>query len=281
VTQRVDRSGVPDPVGDTAARFAGHGAPADEVPGNACRADTDNPVDTDHPADTDRADWPEIQRAAALLFGDRLPLAQRYAEFLVTEGVVRGILGPREAPRIWGRHLLNCAVVAQMIPSGSSVTDIGSGGGLPGIVLAVARPDLNVTLVESLARRTTFLTEVVDGLGLTRVTVVRGRAEECVGTLDPADIVTARAVAPLDRLAEWCLPLTAVGGRMLAVKGASAGQEIAEHRELIRQIGGAEPTIHECGRGVLGTPVTVVEVVREREGAPVRSRRRGRGRDRR
>jgi 16S rRNA (guanine527-N7)-methyltransferase len=218
---------------------------------------------------------------ASILFGDRLPLAQRYAEFLVSEGVRRGLIGPREAPRIWSRHLLNCVVVAQLIPSGSSVTAIGSGTGLPGIVLAVARPDLSVTLVESLARRTAFLTEAVDGLGLTEVQVVRGRAEECVATLPPADIVTARAVAPLDRLAQWSLPLAAVGGRMLAIKGASAASEIAECRDLIRRIGGGEPTIHECDGGVLPTPVTVVQVVREQQRIPVGSRRTGRDRGRR
>ena len=118
-----------------------------------------------------------------------------------------GLIGPREAPRIWERHLLNCAAVAELIPEGATVVDVGSGAGLPGMVLAVARPDLTVTLVEPLARRTAFLTEAVASLGLEQTTVVRARAEECVGKLPAADVVTARAVAPLDRLAGWCLPL--------------------------------------------------------------------------
>src|SRR5690349_12658888 len=145
---------------------------------------------------------------ALTMFGDRLPLAVSYAELLCTDGVVRGLIGPREAPRIWERHMLNCAVVADLIPTGASVVDVGSGAGLPGMVLAVVRPDLAVTLIEPLARRTAFLTEAVAALGLDRTTVVRARAEECVGKLPGADVVTARAVAPLDRLAGWCLPLT-------------------------------------------------------------------------
>jgi 16S rRNA (guanine527-N7)-methyltransferase len=209
--------------------------------------------------------------AARVLFGDRLPLARRYAELLSTEGVVRGLIGPREAPRIWGRHVLNCAAMADLIQPDASVVDVGSGAGLPGIVLAVARPDLTVVLVEPLERRTVFLTEAVDQLGLqARVSVVRGRAEELArgartGQLSPADVVTARAVAPMDRLAAWCLPLAAVGGRLLALKGASAADEVAAHRGAIGRLGGGTPVIHECGNGLLDQPTTVVEVVRERD----------------
>src|SRR5262249_21205305 len=156
---------------------------------------------------------------AEKVFGDQLSTAQRYAELLVTDGVVRGLVGPREAPRIWERHLLNCAVVADLIPSGATVIDVGSGAGLPGLVLAVARPASAVLLGEPLARRSAFLCEAVTTLGLDRTTVVRARAEESVGKLPLAGVVTARAVAPLDRLAGWCLPLTAIGGRLLALKG--------------------------------------------------------------
>jgi 16S rRNA (guanine527-N7)-methyltransferase len=209
----------------------------------------------------------EVLPAAEKVFGDRLPLAQQFAELLVTDGVLRGLIGPREAPRIWERHLLNCAVVGDLIQSGATVVDVGSGAGLPGMVLAVARPDLAVTLVEPLARRTAFLSEAVTTLGLDRTTVVRARAEECVGKLPFADVVTARAVAPLDRLAGWCLPLTAVGGRLLAMKGASAAAEVAEHAEALARLGAGTPSVRTCGDKLLAEPTTVVEVVREREGA--------------
>lgn len=216
--------------------------------------------------------------AAAAMFGDRLPLACRFADLLVSDAVVRGLIGPREALRIWDRHLLNCGAVAELIPSGAFVVDIGSGAGLHGIVLAVARPDLEIALVESLARRTTFLTETAQRLDLQNVRVVRARAEECVNVLPPADVVTARAVAPLDRLAAWALPLTAVGGRLLAVKGDSAAAEIAEHGAAVERMGGSPPVIRECGAGLGMHSVTVVEVVRERLGETGRRRKMGRGR---
>jgi 16S rRNA (guanine527-N7)-methyltransferase len=206
--------------------------------------------------------------AARSLFGDRLGLAEAYAELLASDGVIRGLIGPREAPRMWDRHLLNCAVVAELIPSGAVVADVGSGAGLPGIVLAVARPDLSVVLVEPLARRTAFLIEAVSALGLDdQVEVLRARAEDAADGMPtgPADIVTARAVAPLDRLAGWCLPLVAVGGRLLALKGASAADEVAEHHEAVRRLGGGVPEIRMCGTGVIEPPTTVVEIVRERD----------------
>ena len=214
----------------------------------------------------------EFADAARKAFGDRLPLAEAYAELLITDGVVRGLIGPREAPRIWERHLINCAVMSEMIPIGASVVDVGSGAGLPGIVLAVARPDLTITLVEPLARRTAFLSEAVTALGLdSTVTVVRGRAEDLAGgPLAAADVVTARAVAPLDRLAGWCLPLAAIGGRLLALKGSSAADEVAEHREAIARMGGSDPVIALCGEGVIDPPTTVVEITRERNVVPAR-----------
>ena len=201
--------------------------------------------------------------AARLVFGDQLPLARRYAGLLATDGVVRGLLGPREAPRLWDRHLLNCAVVAELIPAGASVMDVGSGAGLPGIVLAIVRPDLEMTLVDSMIRRTDFLDEAVDTLGLAaRVRVMRARAEERPG--EPVDVVTARALAPLDRLAGWCLPLLVANGRVLALKGESAVEEVAAHRTAVRRLGGAEPVIRCCGEAVLDSPTTVVEIVKER-----------------
>ncbi|GAB3854212.1 16S rRNA (guanine(527)-N(7))-methyltransferase RsmG [Micromonospora andamanensis] len=215
---------------------------------------------------------PELAGAARRLFGERLDVAAAYAELLATDGVVRGLIGPREAPRIWDRHLLNCATVAELIPSGASVLDVGSGAGLPGLVLAIARPDLAVTLIEPLARRTVFLEEAVAELGLTdSVRVFRGRAEEAAESeAVPGDVVTARAVAPLDRLAGWCLPLTGTGGRLLALKGASAAEEIAEHAEAVHRLGGGRPVLHRCGEGIVDPPTTVVEIVRERTVGPAR-----------
>jgi 16S rRNA (guanine527-N7)-methyltransferase len=213
----------------------------------------------------DSAPPPELHSAAVRCFGERLPTAIRYASLLMTEGVVRGLIGPRESSRVWDRHLLNCAVVAELIPSNARVIDVGSGAGLPGVVLAVARPDITVVLVEPMARRVAFLTEVLEALELDRTTVVRARAEECVRgrqRIEPADIVTARAVAPLDRLATWCLPLAKSGGRLLALKGESAATEIEEHRRAVTRAGGVEPFIRRCGEGVVPTPTTVVEITK-------------------
>ncbi|WSG03453.1 16S rRNA (guanine(527)-N(7))-methyltransferase RsmG [Micromonospora sp. NBC_01740] len=219
---------------------------------------------------------PELAAAARTLFGDRLDLAAAYAELLATDGVVRGLIGPREAPRIWDRHLLNCAAVAERIPEGATVLDVGSGAGLPGLVLAIARPDLTVTLIEPLSRRTSFLIEAVQHLGLAKmVRVFRGRADEAatgstgIGPLS-GDVVTARAVAPLDRLSTWCLPLAVRGGRLIALKGASAAEEIAEHAQTVARLGGGEPEVHRCGEGVIDPPTTVVEIVRERMIGPAR-----------
>jgi len=205
---------------------------------------------------------------AADVFGERLELAQRYVTALATDGVERGLIGPREVPRLWDRHLLNCAVLAELVPPGARVIDVGSGAGLPGIPLALARPDLTVSLLEPSERRSTFLSEVVQLLELPGVDVVRGRAEE--GRRAPVEVVTARAVAPLIRLAGWCLPLVAPAGRLLAIKGASARAEVEAAADAVRAAGGLPATIRLCGRGVVDPPTTVVEIVR----AAVASRRR-------
>ena len=197
------------------------------------------------------------------VFGVRSPLARRFAEHLVTSGVERGLLGPREAPRVWDRHVLNCAVVAELVPDGARVVDVGSGAGLPGIPLALARPDLQIVLVEPLARRVEWLREVIADLGLA-IEVERGRAEEAVvrRRWEGADVVTARAVAPLSRLAAWSLPLLRIGGRLLAVKGASAPTEIERDGPAVRRLGGGPPRIERCGVGVVDPPSTVVVVER-------------------
>lgn len=189
------------------------------------------------------------------MFHERLPVAERLADLLAGPGVVRGLIGPREVPRLWERHLLNCAVLADGIAPGVSVADIGSGAGLPGLVLAIARPDLDVTLIEPLLRRTSFLNEVVEVLSLERVEVVRARAEELHGHRE-FDVVTSRAVAPLDKLARWSLPLVRRAGSMLAMKGSSAQDEIDTAASVIRRLGGRRPRVETYGMGVV-EPVTI------------------------
>jgi 16S rRNA (guanine527-N7)-methyltransferase len=221
---------------------------------------------------------PVVPPEARRVFGvGRLPLAERYAELLATEGVLRGLIGPREAPRLWDRHLLNCAVLAEVVPEGATVADVGSGAGLPGLVLAIARPDLSVTLVEPLLRRTRFLDEVVTELGLAdQVEVLRGRAEE-VGGERTFDVVTARAVAPLERLARWCLPLVAPHGELVAMKGASAGAEVAAAAAALRALGCAPPVVVELGRDVLTEATWAVRLVRPESGPVGWRGRPGRG----
>lgn len=204
----------------------------------------------------------ETPVVAAKLFGDRLPLAVRYAELLADAGVKRGLIGPREVPRLWERHILNCAVLGEALPvrpSPLALCDVGSGAGLPGIPVALARPDVEITLLEPLLRRTNFLEEVVRELRLENVTVVRGRAEEMIGKLQ-VDVVTARAVAPLDRLAGWGLPLLRPYGQMLALKGDSAEQEVAEHRAALQKLGAEEWSVEIVGAAVVATPTHVVRV---------------------
>ena len=169
-----------------------------------------------------------------------------YAERLATDGVVRGLIGPREAPRLWERHVVNCALLAPALPEGARVADIGSGAGLPGLVLAIARPDVTVTLVEPLLRRTTFLEETVAALDLTNVVVVRGRAEALHGA-SAFDVVTSRAVAPLDRLLEWSMPLVAPDGVLLAMKGSSAPEEVEAAATVLSRLGCAEPVVETLG----------------------------------
>jgi 16S rRNA (guanine527-N7)-methyltransferase len=178
----------------------------------------------------------------------------RYADWLTGAGVQRGLIGPREADRVWSRHIGNCAALAELIPGPATVTDIGSGAGLPGLVLAIVRPDLRLTLIEPLQRRCDFLAEVVADLDLT-VHVVRGRAQD--SRVAQADVVTARAVAPLNRLLTWALPLTAPGGQILAMKGANAAAEIAA---AAPQLAGRVADIVTCGVGLVEPVTTVVRV---------------------
>jgi 16S rRNA (guanine527-N7)-methyltransferase len=207
--------------------------------------------------------------AAAAVFGQRFSLAVRYAGLLAGSGVERGLIGPREAERIWQRHVLNCAVIGEVVPAGAGVVDVGSGAGLPGIPLALARPDLRITLLEPLARRVAWLTEVIGELGIS-VPVHRGRAEDAAvrSALGGCDVVTARAVAPMGRLAGWTLPLLRPGGLLVAMKGATAGDEVASDRAAIRGSGGHAIRLHDCGSGIVD-PLTRVVLVERRVGARI------------
>ena len=168
-------------------------------------------------------------------------------------------MGPREASRVWSRHVLNCAVVEAALPRDATVVDVGSGAGLPGVVLALARPDLHVTLVEPLLRRSAFLTEVVEALGLGQVEVVRARAEELAGER-VFDVATARAVAPLRRLVPWVLPLCRDGGELVAMKGSAAAAELTEAADVIARYGGTNVRIDTVGDGLVEPPPVVVRI---------------------
>lgn len=213
----------------------------------------------------DQLEFP-VPPNAAVVFGDHLDRAVRYWELLKDVATVRGLIGPREVPRLWDRHVLNCAVIGEAIDQEAAVVDIGSGAGLPGIPLAIARPDLTVALVEPLLRRTTFLTEVVAELGLENVNVVRGRAEEKAvrKQVGGADVVTSRAVAPLGKLMGWSLPLARVGGAVMAMKGSSAAEEIERDAQLIKKAGGGDSQIRVVGSEVLTEPTTLVVTPRVR-----------------
>ena len=189
-------------------------------------------------------------------------LAERYAGLLASAGVERGLIGPRETPRLWERHLINSAVLSELVPQDATVCDLGSGAGLPGLVLAIARPDLQVTLLEPLLRRATFLHEVVAALGLDGVRVERARAEDFRGRFA---VVTARAVAPLSRLLEWSMPLVAPDGALVAMKGASVEREIADAARTLRRL--------RCGHPetiTLGTGPSTTRVVRVAHADPAR-----------
>jgi 16S rRNA (guanine527-N7)-methyltransferase len=217
---------------------------------------------------------PEVRPAVSqAIFGDAWPAAERYAELLTGPGVERGLVGPAEAGRIWDRHLLNCAVVAELVPRQCLLADLGSGAGLPGIVLALLRPEVDVILVEPMARRVAFLTECVEALGLPRVQVVRGRAEELTGDIS-ADIVTSRAVAPLGKLASWAVGLCRPGGTVLAIKGASARDEVARSRAELRRLGVTDLAVLQVGSDMVDPPATVVRFGAPRRGGRTSARAR-------
>ena len=198
-------------------------------------------------------------RAADTLFGPGLEGARRYAGILAGAGVERGLIGPREVDRIWDRHILNSVAIAELLEQDIRVADIGSGAGLPGIPLALARPDLRVTLIEPLLRRSEFLREVVEELGI-NVTIVRGRAEEPAvrEQVGEMDAVVSRAVASLDKIAKWSMPLLRADGRMLAIKGERAEEELLEHRRVLASLGAIDVRVMRCCADYLDPPATVV-----------------------
>jgi 16S rRNA (guanine527-N7)-methyltransferase len=203
-------------------------------------------------------------QAAEALFGSALDRAERYAQILAGAGVERGLLGPREIDRLWDRHILNSVAIAELLDPGEQIADIGSGAGLPGIPLALARPDLRLTLIEPLLRRSEFLREVVEDLGI-EITIVRGRAEDRsvrkqVGEMDA---VVSRAVATLDKLTKWSVPLLRPDGRMVAIKGERADEEIREHRRVMASLGAVDVRVMRCGADYLDPPATAVVARRE------------------
>ena len=193
------------------------------------------------------------------MFGSALGQAERYAELLAGRAVERGLIGPRETVRLWDRHLMNCAAVAELIPPACSVIDLGSGAGLPGVVIAMLRPQATVILLEPMARRVAFLQECVAELGLANTAVCRGRAEDLAGRV-AADVVTARAVAPMERLAGLALGLARPGGLVLAMKGAGAAEELARARPVLARLRAQDVAVVHPGSGKVSPPPTVIRL---------------------
>jgi len=191
------------------------------------------------------------------VFGSQIDLARQYAQMLAEDSDELGLLGPRELDKIWSRHILNSAVVAELINAGDKVADVGSGAGLPGIPMAIAKPDASFVLIEPMERRSNWLGQVVADLGLRNVEVLRARAEE-VQEAD-FDVVTARAVAALDKLLRLCVPLLKPGGSVIALKGSKAAEEIEAAKKLQKKLKIASFEILVCGENYLAEPTSVVK----------------------
>ena len=192
---------------------------------------------------------------AVRVFGERIDLARRFTADLALFGEQLGLIGPLEASRLWSRHVINCALVGPYLRSGGRVGDVGSGAGLPGLVLAIARPDVHLVLIEPMERRTDWLLAETQRLGLTNVTVLRARAEEvaATGALDAGrfDQVTARAVSALSKLIPLVTPLVRPEGELLFLKGARVHDEITAAASVMRKHRVHDVEVLELGAGVV------------------------------
>ena len=200
-----------------------------------------------------------IVDAAEVIYGDRTDVAERFVEHLVTTGIEWGLLGPREIPKMWDRHVLNCAVVQELIPRGAVIADVGSGAGLPGLALAIARPDVQFVLIEPLERRVDWLDMVIEDLGLDNVDVIRARSEQVFDTVD-VDIVTARAVSAMKSLVPMTVPLLHGQGELLAIKGKSAAAEIEKADKVLRKFKTKKSEVLTVGEELLEVPTTVARL---------------------
>lgn len=206
---------------------------------------------------------PDIPREVLIeYFGDSFVVVEKFAERLRSEGELRGLIGPREVPRIWDRHILNSAAVVPFLPRTGLIADVGSGAGLPGVVIAAMRPEATVYLIEPMERRCAWLTEIAEDLSLPNIEVKRGRAEEYHGAFE-CDAVTSRAVAALDKLARLSLPLVRPGGEMIVLKGRNVSREIDPARKVLRKLKGSEPEIIEAPTLPGVETTTVVRIVRQ------------------
>lgn len=202
-----------------------------------------------------------VPPAAAAVFADSWPQVRGFADMLVAEGETRGLIGPRELPRLWTRHLLNSSAVSDFVPREVRFADVGSGAGFPGIVVALMRPDLDVHLIEPMERRTTWLNDVVQELSIPNVTVHRARAEELHGA-ETYEVVSARAVAALRKLVPWVGPLIGSSGRLIALKGERAALEVEDARKLLRKYGLNDTTVYEAVVPGTDEPTRIVEAIR-------------------
>lgn len=200
-----------------------------------------------------------IVDAVEVVYGERAELADRFVEHLVTTGIEWGLLGPREIPKMWDRHVLNCAVVEELIPKGAVVADVGSGAGLPGLALAIARPDVQFVLIEPLERRVDWLDMVIEDLGLENIDVIRASSEQVFDSVD-VDIVTARAVSAMKSLVPMTVPLLHGQGELLAIKGRSAANEIEKADKVLRKFKTVQSEVLSVGDELLEVPTTVARL---------------------